>query len=84
VDNREVANLASEGEAAQPFFISCDQLLACPVDRHLGERVKIAGRLLERRLFVVVPFHDRAFQLLNDLDALVRVGVVTDDIAEAT
>ena len=31
----------------------------------------------------MVPFYDRAFHLLDNLGALVRVRVVTDHIAEA-
>src|SRR2546423_8848778 len=83
MDNGEVAHLPGKSQVAKPLFVRFGQLLTRTVDGHLGESVEIAGRFLERGLLVVVPFHDRAFELLDDLDALMRIRVVTDDIAEA-
>ena len=83
MDNGEVAHLPGKSEVAKPLFVRFGQLLTRPVDGHLGESVEIAGRFLERGLLVMVPFHYRAFELLDDLDALMRIRVVTDDIAEA-
>ena len=65
------------------MFILVGQLGAGPVDRHLGEGVKVAGGFVERRLLIVVSLHHRAFQFLDDLHALVRIGVVADDISKA-
>ena len=48
----------------------------------LGHLVEIAGRFDQRRLLVVVAFDDRAIHFANALDALVRVGVVTDHVAQ--
>ena len=31
----------------------------------------------------MISFHHRAFEILDDLDAFARVGVVADDVAEA-
>jgi hypothetical protein len=57
-------------------------LRARPVNRHFRECVEIAGRFFERGLLVVISLYDRTLQLLHDLDALMRIRVVADDVAE--
>ena len=56
---------------------------ASPIDRFLGQLVEGLGRGDDRGLLVVVALHHRALELLDDLDALARVGVVANDVAQA-
>ena len=58
-------------------------MLACPVDRFLGEGIKALLITKHRGLLVVVALDDRTVQLADCLDALLRVGVVADNIAHA-
>ncbi len=54
-----------------------------PADRFLGELVEALGGSIDRGLFVVIAFYDRAFELLDELHAFARIRVVADDISEA-
>src|SRR5947209_5020161 len=57
-------------------------MIARPSDRRFRHFVKIARRFGERGLLVVVAFHDRTIEFSDELDAFLRVRVVTDDIAQ--
>ena len=83
VDDREIAHLPDHLQVAQPLLVVLGQMLARPVDRLLRERIEACEILGQRGLLVVISLHDRAIELAHDLHALVRVGVVADDIAEA-
>ena len=58
-------------------------MLACPVDGLLGQIIEVARRGSETGLLVVIAFHGWAFELPNEFNAFVRIGVVTDEIAQA-
>ena len=83
VDDREIAHLARQAQLREPLLIRFGQMRARPIDRLLGHLVEIARRLAERGLFVVISLHAGAIQLAHDLDALMRIGVVADEIAQA-
>ena len=82
VDDGEVAHLPDHLQVAQPLFILARELMAGPVDRFLGERIEACEVLFEGGQLVVVALHHRAIDVADDFQALVRVGVVTDDVAE--
>ena len=82
VDNGEVVHLSGEAEIGQPRFVVSGKMIAGPADRFLRQFVEALGGSDNRGLLVVVSLHHRAFEILDDLDAFARVGVVTDDVAE--
>src|SRR5206468_1042965 len=69
-------------EIAQPLLVVVGELAAGPVDRFFGERVEALELLGYGSLLVVVAFHHGALKIADDLETLVRVGVVTDDITK--
>ena len=58
-------------------------MIACPANGGLGQLVQIARRFDLRCLLVMIALHDRAIHRLHPFDAFVRIGIVTDNIAEA-
>ena len=52
-------------------------------DGALGEFVEIARGGGERRLLVVIAFHDGTIQFANAFHAFSRIRVVTDHVAQA-
>ena len=83
MDDREIAHLplSDEDRGATPCLLP--SVLARPFDGRLRQRIEIARGFCQRRLLVVISFHHRAIQSAHDLDAFVRVRVVTNDVAEA-
>jgi hypothetical protein len=57
-------------------------MIARPLNCGLGHLVEIAGRFDQRSLLIMIAFDDRAIHLADARDALMRVGVVTDHVAE--
>ena len=57
-------------------------MVAGPLDGALSQLVEIAGGQEERRLLIVVAFHNRAIQFANALHALVRIRVIPDDVPQ--
>ena len=83
VDNGEIADLTLKTQRAKPLFFFIGKLLACPVDGFLGEGIKALLIPRHRGLLVVVALDDGTVQLADCLDALLRVGVVANNIAHA-
>ena len=83
VDNGEIADLALQTQRAKPLFFLIGKLLARPIDRFLGERIKALLITEHGSLLVMVALDHRTVELADCLDALLRVGVVADNIAHA-
>ncbi|MGC3991822.1 MAG: hypothetical protein QM796_19435 [Chthoniobacteraceae bacterium] len=67
----------------EPLLVFVGEVIARPVDRLLGHGIEAGELFFQMGLFVVVALHHRAAQLAHDLQALVRVRVVTDYVTEA-
>ena len=63
MDDGEIAHLPLETQFTQPFLVLVGQMFPGPFNRVLGQLVEIARRLDQRRLLVVISFHDRAIHL---------------------
>jgi hypothetical protein len=83
VHNCEIADLTLEAQVAQPFTVLVAQLLARPSHGPLCHFIEIASRHRLGSLLVVISLNGWAIQIAHDLDALARIGVVADDIAQA-
>src|SRR5690348_3828513 len=75
VNNGEITHLPLQFQFAEPLLVGIGQMSAGPFNRFLGHLVKVPRRLEQRSLFVVISFYNRAIDLLNTCDALVRIGV---------
>ena len=70
-------------QVLEPADLVVRQVLASPLDHRRGSGVEVVEVLLRRNIVVVVPDNDGAAERADDLHALVRAGVVADDIAGA-
>src|SRR6266404_2035944 len=82
VHDRKIAHLPLQAQVAQPHFVLRREMIACPKDRALGQLIEVARGFDQRGLFVMVAFDDGAVQIADAFDTLVRIGVVTDDVAQ--
>jgi hypothetical protein len=83
VHNGEIAHLPLEAQVAQPFTVLVTQLLARPRHGPLCHFIKIAGSHRLGSLLIVISLYRWAVQITHNLDALARICVVADDIAQA-
>src|SRR4029077_6687749 len=82
VNDGEIAHLPLETQIAQPLAGLLAQLRPRPCHGALSHFIEIAGSFRLCRLLVVIPFHRRAIQIAHYRNALARVGIVTDDVAQ--
>ncbi len=83
VDDGEVADLADHAEVAEPVFVFLGELTPGPFEGGVGEGVEADDFGGGASFLVVIAFYDRAAEFLETCDALVGVGVVADDVADA-
>ena len=83
VDDGEVADLADHAEVAEPVFVFLGELTPGPFEGGVGEGVEADDFGGGAGFLVVIAFDDRAAEFLETCDALVGVGVVADDVADA-
>lgn len=83
VDDGEVADLADHAEVAEPVFVFLGELAPGPFEGGVGEGVEADDFGGGAGFLVVIAFDDRAAEFLETCDALVGVGVVADDVADA-
>ena len=82
MDDGEVPHLTRQTQVVEVFLVFVREVFARPVQRFLGQRVEAIERIGDGSLFVVVAFDDGTFQAADDFQALMRIRVVTDDVAE--
>ena len=82
VHDGKILHLPLQAQVMQPHFILCREVVARPLDSALGQFIEVARGFDQRSLFVMVAFDDGAVQVTNAFDALVRIGVITDDVAQ--
>ncbi len=83
VHDGKIAHLPLQAQVAQPYFVLRGEVIARPLDGALGQFIKVARGFDQRGLFVMIALDDGAVHVADAFDALVRVGVVTDDVAQA-
>src|SRR5438093_7062028 len=71
-----------EGQALQKLFALCGQLAASPVDGSFSCLAKSYWFFESCGGAVVIAGNTQDFAFADDLDALVWVGMVTDDVAK--
>jgi hypothetical protein len=67
---------------AEPFTILVTQLRARPGHGPFCHFIEIAGGRRLGSLLVVISFYGWAIQIAHNVEALMRVGVVADDVAQ--
>ena len=82
VHDGKIAHLPLQAQVAQPHLVLRCEVIARPFDGALGEFIEVARGFDQRGLFVMIALDDGTVDVADAFDALVGVGVVTDDVAQ--
>src|SRR5206468_7734307 len=82
VHDGKIAYLLLQSQTTQPFFVIVRQVFTRQLDRMLSQFIEVGGGFGERCLLIVVAFHNWTIHFEDALDAFMRVGVITDHVAQ--